>query len=149
MSNKSANIDYSNIRQITQQLKKNLKDKYNSLEKLTSEASATNISAGSGGAGGDPLGDMGDLIDIFFNQGTYNGTLKVNGGIVVDYVESAEGPASGQTDINTVRNMISTAITTNNRKQAFGAGSAGIGSLGTLSGTTIKGSSISGSSIIG
>ena len=92
---------------------------------------------------------MGDLIDIFFNQGTYNGTLKINGGIVVDYVESAEGPASGQTDINTVRNMINTAITTNNRKQAFGAGSAGIGSLGTLSGTTIKGSSISGSSIIG
>ena len=103
MSKNVANVDYSNIRQITQQLKQNLKEKYDSLEKITSEATTSAISDGGGGGGGDPLGDMGDLLDIFFNQGTYNGTLKVNGGLVVDYVESAEGPASGQTDITAVR----------------------------------------------
>ena len=111
MSN--VNIDYSNIRDITKKLKLQLKDKYKSLEKITSEAAVNSISDSGGGGGGDPLGEMGDLLDIFFNQGTYNGTLKVNGGLVVDYVESAEGHASGQTDINTVRSMINTAITAN------------------------------------
>ena len=147
MSN--VNIDYSNIRDITKKLKSQLKDKYKSLEKITSEAAVNSISDGGGGAGGDPLGEMGDLLDIFFNQGTYNGTLKVNGGLVVDYVESAEGPASGQTDINTVRSMINTAITANNRRQAFGGGLAGASSIGALNGTIIKGANISGSSITG
>ena len=67
MSN--VNIDYSNIRDITKKLKSQLKDKYKSLEKITSEAAVTSISDGGGGAGGDPLGEMGDLLDIFFNQG--------------------------------------------------------------------------------
>ncbi|MAM04381.1 MAG: hypothetical protein CMD06_00280, partial [Flavobacteriales bacterium] len=147
MSN--VNIDYSNIRDITKKLKSQLKDKYKSLEKITSDAAVNSISDGGGGGGGDPLGEMGDLLDIFFNQGTYNGTLKVNGGLVVDYVESAEGPASGQTDINTVRSMINTAITANNRRQAFGGGLAGASSIGALSGTIIKGANISGSSITG
>ena len=147
MSN--VNIDYSNIRDITKKLKSQLKDKYKNLEKITSEAAVNSISDGGGGGAGDPLGEMGDLLDIFFNQGTYNGTLKVNGGIVVDYVESAEGPASGQTDINTVRSMINTAITANNRRQAFGGGLAGASSIGALSGTIIKGANISGSSITG
>ena len=128
-------------------IKQNLADK--SLEKITSEAAVNSISDGGGGSGGDPLGEMGDLLDIFFNQGTYNGTLKVNGGIVVDYVESSEGTASGQTDINTVRSMINSAITANNRRQAFGGGLAGASSIGSLSGTIIKGANISGSSITG
>ena len=104
-------------------------------------------------SGGGPrntgLGEMGDLLDIFFSQNTYNGTLKINGGLIVDYIDSAEGASAGETNIAEVKKLINRAIDFNNKKFNVGAQSGLLSSIGTLAGANIISSSIRNSTFSG
>ena len=108
MNSKSSNIDYGNIRAITDKMKLNLKEKYKTLDKLASEIdkSATTSSGGSKSSG---LGDMADVLDIFFNQGVYNGNITINGSIIADYIESSEGTTETSIDTNAVKKIVKIA----------------------------------------
>ena len=139
---------YSNLKSITKTLKSNLRQKYNTLEKIASDVDRASTQVTGGGAASGGLGDLGDLMEIFFNQNTYNGTLKINGGIIVDYIESSDGSDRGTTDVDAVNRLIQRAIKTSGliqQSRQFGES----GSLHSLQGTIIKGSSISGSSFTG
>ena len=136
-------IDYSNLQNITKKLKQDITDKYKTFEKITSEIqSSSGAQSGSSGGGGGGLGELGDLLDIFFTQNTYNGTLKINGGLVVDFIESAEGAQAATTDTVTVNKLISKAIRNNNKKFSAGGIAGSAGSVSSLSGASISSSSI-------
>ena len=111
-------IDYSNLQNITKQLKQNISKKYETFEKLTSEISSSGGSSGGSGGGGGGLGELGDLLNIFFSQGTYNGTLKINGGLVVDYIETDDAGEAGDIDKASINKLIDKAIRSNNKRIA-------------------------------
>ena len=67
--NRTSNIDFSNLKNMTDSLKKNLKEKYNDLEKITKDAQSTIISSG-GGASSGGTGELDGAAALFFNQGT-------------------------------------------------------------------------------
>ena len=135
-------IDYSNLQNITKQLKQNISKKYETFEKLTSEISSSGGSSGGSGGGGGGLGELGDLLNIFFSQGTYNGTLKINGGLVVDYIETDDAGEAGDIDKASINKLIDKAIRSNNKRIAGAGGPGGAGSIGSLSGVGISSASI-------
>ena len=94
-------LDYSNIRNITSSLKKNLSAKYKDLGKIKEEAGTAIVSSSGSGAGA-AAADIPhvDELDQLFNQGTYNGNLVVNGGITVDYIESLSEIQQRRSNIN-------------------------------------------------
>ena len=145
----NSNIDYSNLKNITKELKKNLAEKYSTLERIASEVNNAAITQSGGGPSNTGLGEMGDLLDIFFSQNTYNGTLKINGGLIVDYIDSAEGASAGETNIAEVKKLINRAIDFNNKKFNVGAQSGLLSSIGTLAGANIISSSIRNSTFSG
>ena len=135
-------IDYSNLQNITKQLKQNISKKYETFEKLTSEISSSTGSSGGSGGGGGGLGELGDLLNIFFSQGTYNGTLKINGGLVVDYIETDDAGEAGDIDKASINKLIDKAIRSNNKRISAAGGPGGAGSIGSLSGVGISSASI-------
>ena len=114
MNNRPPGIDYANLKSITDKMKISLKEKYATLDKIASEANKS-LSTSSGGSKGSDLGDMSDNLERLFNQNVYNGTLKINGGIIVDYIESEEGKSDEYVDLKTVKKTIRKAIEINKK----------------------------------
>ncbi|MEC8074081.1 MAG: hypothetical protein VX087_00455, partial [Pseudomonadota bacterium] len=135
-------IDYSNLQNITKQLKSSITKKYETFEKITAEVSSSVGSSGGTGGGGGGMGDLGDLLNIFFTQGTYNGTLKINGGLIVDYIETDDTGEAGDIDKTAVNKLIDRAIRSNNKRLAGVGGPGAAGSVGSLSGVGISSASI-------
>ena len=87
MNNKR--IDYANIKNVTSQLKQNLAKKYNELGKINQDAGGMPVVSNPTGNSISDINTHQDGLDAFFNDGVYNGNLVINGGITVDFVESA------------------------------------------------------------
>ena len=80
--NVATNIDYSNLKSITKTLKSNLRQKYNTLEKIASDVDRASTQVTGGGAASGGLGDLGDLMEIFFNQNTLQKRTGLNCNII-------------------------------------------------------------------
>ena len=87
MNNKR--IDYANIKNVTSQLKQNLAKKYNELGKINQDAGGMAVVSNPTGNSISDINTHQDGLDALFNDGVYNGNLVINGGITVDFVESA------------------------------------------------------------
>jgi hypothetical protein len=102
MSNK-LNFDYNNIRKLTSNLKTNLKDKYNSLENITSGINTTD---GTGYQYSSlQVSESDKYIDeltLLFDTNTLDGNYKINGNLSVNTLQANNIILNNENDINTI-----------------------------------------------
>ena len=82
-------IDYSNLKKLTGNLKRNLSNKYKELGKINQDAGPSIVSS-SGTGSGASVSDTNvhqESLDTLFNQNTFNGNLII-GGITADFIET-------------------------------------------------------------
>ena len=103
MSNKLS-FDYNNIRKLTSNLKTNLKNKYSSLENITSGINNTD-----GGNGYQysslQVSESDKYIDdltLLFDTNTLDGNYKVNGNLSVNTLQANNIILNNENDINTI-----------------------------------------------
>jgi hypothetical protein len=102
MSNKLS-FDYNNIRKLTSNLKTNLKDKYNSLENITSSINTTD---GTGYQYSSlQVSESDKYIDeltLLFDTNTLDGNYKINGNLSVNTLQANNIILNNENDINTI-----------------------------------------------